>query len=180
MKKLVEGGDYFSDETMKHRDPLLYEQMVGQYLTEDEVAASIDKSDLTFSSILMSHIQMQYDNVLYNRQRDIEEGQMEESEDDDSDLDEDFGVAGRKPQTTEKEDLSEAERLMLRDEFLETMKLRFINGEDRDFNYSDVDNSVEYDPLDIRGHDEEEKYFDEDDTESTEPEPPCADVQMQD
>jgi len=45
---------------------------------------------------------------------------------------------------------------------------------------SDVDNSVEYDPLDIRGHDEEEKYFDEDDTESTEPEPPCADVQMQD
>ena len=72
MKKLVEGGDYFSDETMKHRDPLLYEQMVGQYLTEDEVAASIDKSDLTFSSILMSHIQMQYDNVLYNRQRDIE------------------------------------------------------------------------------------------------------------
>jgi len=44
-------------------------------------------------------------------------------------------TAGRKPQTTEKEDLSEAERLMLRDEFLETMKLRFINGEDRDFNY---------------------------------------------
>ena len=72
MKKLMEGGDYFSDDTMKHRDPLLYEQMVGQHLTEDEVAAQIDKSDLTFSSILLSHIQMQYDNVLYNRQRDVE------------------------------------------------------------------------------------------------------------
>ena len=72
MKKLLEGGEYFGDDAMKHRDPLMYEQMVGQYRTEDEVAGEIDKSDLTFSSILMSHIQMQYDNVLYNRQMDIE------------------------------------------------------------------------------------------------------------
>ena len=72
MKKLLEAGEYFGDDAMKHRDPLLYEQMVGQYRTEEEVAAEVDKSDLTFSSILLSHIQMQYDNVLYNRQRDIE------------------------------------------------------------------------------------------------------------
>ena len=30
-------GQYFSEEQMRNREPLLYEQYIGQYLTDDEV-----------------------------------------------------------------------------------------------------------------------------------------------
>jgi Coiled-coil domain containing protein (DUF2052) len=36
LKKLVKDGVYFNDSEMKSRNPLLYEQLVGQYMTEDE------------------------------------------------------------------------------------------------------------------------------------------------
>lgn len=29
-------GDYFSDNEMRNREPLLWEQLVGQYLSEEE------------------------------------------------------------------------------------------------------------------------------------------------
>lgn len=33
------GGEYFSDEQMRFRAPLLYEQYIGQYLTQEELSA---------------------------------------------------------------------------------------------------------------------------------------------
>jgi hypothetical protein len=33
----VKEGIYFSEKEMKQRNPLLYQQLVGQYLTEKEV-----------------------------------------------------------------------------------------------------------------------------------------------
>lgn len=49
---LVE-GDYFSDEQMRIREPLLYEQYIGQYLTDEEVRASCGVA-LTASALLFS------------------------------------------------------------------------------------------------------------------------------
>ena len=40
------------------------------------------------------------------------------------------------------------------------MQLRFLSGEEREFDYSKVDNNVEYDSIEQRRIDEEEKYFD--------------------
>lgn len=34
LRQLVADGEYFSDEQMRQREPLLYDQMVGQYLTD--------------------------------------------------------------------------------------------------------------------------------------------------
>ena len=70
MKKMMLSGDYFSEDEMKWRNPLLYEQMVGQHLTDDDIQAKIDKSDLSFSSILLNHIAVQHTNALYEHQKD--------------------------------------------------------------------------------------------------------------
>lgn len=62
----------FSDEEMKQRDPLLYEQMVGQYLNEDEINDMVDKADLRFSSILTKHMDVLQSNIIYGIQKELE------------------------------------------------------------------------------------------------------------
>ena len=44
----------------------------GQFLTDDELAAEIDKTDLSLSNILLKHIQVQHNKVLYQYQKDVE------------------------------------------------------------------------------------------------------------
>ncbi|KAK2166046.1 hypothetical protein LSH36_43g05040 [Paralvinella palmiformis] len=164
MKELVTGGVYFSDCEMKSRDPLLYEQMVGQYLTEEEILAEVQKHDGAISSVLFDHIEIMYNNELYAKQVEQEECQLEEGdsdeESDEQELMEDKNDDG------ERKQISEGERQMLRNEFISIMKQRFIHGEDHDFDYQTVDDCEEYDSLDIRTQDEEEKYFDADDSQS--------------
>ena len=63
---------YHSDEEMKQRDPLLYEQMVGQYLSPDEVDDMVDKSDLRFSTILTKHMDVLQSNIIYGLQKEME------------------------------------------------------------------------------------------------------------
>lgn len=49
LKKMVTEGTYFSEEEMRKRNPLLYEQLVGQYLSEEEkrMREEIDTSNIT-------------------------------------------------------------------------------------------------------------------------------------
>lgn len=47
-------------------------------------------------------------------------------------------------------------------DFREIMKNKFLNGEDIDFNYENVDKNEDLDDLVIRARDEEERYFDAD------------------
>ena len=72
MKKLVCEGEYFSEEEMKFRDPYLYDQMVGQFLTDEEIQAQVDKSDLRLSSILTRHLDLLDENARFARDRDKE------------------------------------------------------------------------------------------------------------
>lgn len=39
--RLPPGGEYFSDEQMRFRAPLLYEQYIGQYLSPEELSARV-------------------------------------------------------------------------------------------------------------------------------------------
>ncbi|XP_013397532.1 coiled-coil domain-containing protein 97 [Lingula anatina] len=164
MKKLIEDGEYFSEEEMKSRNPLLYEQMIGQYLTEEEIqekAGTFDRADCRFSHILMDHVGIVLQNELYYKQKEIENDQCEESEEEEEDECEEELEMDNGQSKDGRENLPEAERNLLKEEFLNIMKERFMNGEDEDFDYSKVDTNAEYDSLDIREHDEEEKYFDE-------------------
>lgn len=52
--------------------------------------------------------------------------------------------------------------MRLKDEFLALMRQSFIDGRDTGFDYSKVDDDSDFDDLDARQRDAEEKYFDED------------------
>ena len=61
---------------MKSRDPLLYEQLIGQYLTEEDVQSTVKNKDLGFASVLMQHVQALQDNELFNQLKDTEVSQV--------------------------------------------------------------------------------------------------------
>jgi len=72
MKRLVTAGDYFSDEEMKHRDPLMYEDMIGQHLSEAEISKMVDKSEASLSGILLKHLRVMQNNDQYAIQKEME------------------------------------------------------------------------------------------------------------
>ncbi|CAH1790663.1 unnamed protein product [Owenia fusiformis] len=166
MKDMTANSDYFSEDSMKMRDPLLYEQMIGKYLDDDEIneRAGIDKTDMRMSSIILQHLEMRQESAIRELQRDKEECQMEEEDDDDDDDEDDSEMEEEQETKTKNKDgkLSDGEKLLLRQEFIQTMQERFIDGKDLDFDYSEVDGNVEYDSLAIREQDELEQYFDGD------------------
>ncbi|KAH8029157.1 hypothetical protein HPB51_023703 [Rhipicephalus microplus] len=152
LERLKTGGEYFSDKEMRRRNPLLFEQMIGRYMTEKE-KLDLDKMDfstLTFSGLLMEHIDRNEVTSLRRQQQDLEEATFEES---DSDSEEE-----------ECEDdaphVSATEKRLLRNEFMNTMYESFLSGKDKDYDYDSVDNNADFDSLQTRQHDEEEKYFD--------------------
>lgn len=51
LKKMVEEGSYFTETEMRNRNPLLYEELVGKYLTPEERKErlnNIDTSNITY------------------------------------------------------------------------------------------------------------------------------------
>lgn len=154
MKKLENEGEYFSEEEMKYRDPYLYEQLIGQFITEEEAQKTIDKSDLRFSTILLKHMDQLDENELYYKEKEKEECQMEEEDtsDDEEEIEEES-----------TEEISEERKNDLKLEFTRIMKERFLAGKDKKFDYSSVDHNTEYDDLEVLERDEEEKYFDSED-----------------
>lgn len=163
------GGEYFSDEQMRFRAPLLYEQYIGQYLTPEELSArtpapqaprpgspstpAYPLSDLLFQSYQERELQQKL-----LRQQEEEEACLEEEEDSDEE-----------DQSSDKDSESwvpdSEERLILREEFTSRMHQRFLDGKDGGFDYSTVDDNPDFDNLDIVSRDEEERYFDEEEPE---------------
>uniref|UniRef100_A0A4W4EGG4 CCD97-like C-terminal domain-containing protein n=1 Tax=Electrophorus electricus TaxID=8005 RepID=A0A4W4EGG4_ELEEL len=156
LRALQKEGQYFSEEQMRMREPLLYEQYIGQYLSEEEI---LQRAEVTMQQglggladlLINSYQEKQLQERLQeeqNREHCAEEEEEEEDEDEDE------------PTAEEK--------AMLREEFLSQMHQSFLDGKDKDFNYSEVDENPDYDNLDIVSRDAEERYFDEDDNEEEE------------
>ncbi|XP_077522832.1 coiled-coil domain-containing protein 97-like [Amblyomma americanum] len=157
LERLKTGGEYFSDKELRRRNPLLFEQMIGRYMTEKE-KQDLDKMDfstLTFSGLLMEHIDRNEVTSRRRQQQDLEEATFEEndSDSDDEECQEDAPC------------VSATEKRMLRNEFMNTMYESFLSGKDREYDYESVDNNAEYDSLKTRQHDEEERYFDSEEPE---------------
>lgn len=155
LNQLMENSDYFSDEEMRHRNPLLFEHYVGQYLTqEDKERLDMgDGSDMTLSGIILKKMKIDNRRKFLRQQQELESGQIQETDSDTEEVE-----VKRK---SVKPILDEQERLRYHQEFLRAMQLTFLNGEDREFDYSKVDTSEEYDSLDLIGRDAEDLYFDE-------------------
>lgn len=173
LRELIQGGEYFSDEQMRFRAPLLYEQYIGQYLTQEELSArtpahhqppkpgspgtpACPLSDL----LLQSYQERELQQRLLQQQEEEDACLEEEEEEEDSDEEDQSPGKDSEAWVPDSE-----ERLILREEFTSRMHQRFLDGKDGDFDYSTVDDNPDFDNLDIVARDEEERYFDEEEPE---------------
>uniref|UniRef100_A0A3Q3LEL8 Coiled-coil domain containing 97 n=1 Tax=Mastacembelus armatus TaxID=205130 RepID=A0A3Q3LEL8_9TELE len=157
LRALQKEGQYFSEEQMRVREPLLYEQYIGQYLTDEESARG------GLAHLLLNSYQERLIQNRLQEEQEREEGAQEEDED------EEEGGEYDRVQLNEWAPTAQ-EKALLREEFISQMHRRFLDGKDKDFNYSEVDENPEYDNLDIVSRDAEDKYFDEDEEEEDEDE----------
>ncbi|XP_024623915.1 coiled-coil domain-containing protein 97 isoform X2 [Neophocaena asiaeorientalis asiaeorientalis] len=172
LRELIQEGEYFSDEQMRFRAPLLYEQYIGQYLTLEELSArtpaqrppkpgppgtpACPLSDL----LLQSYQERELQQRLLQQQEEEEACLEEEEEEEDSDEEDQRPDKDLEAWVPDSE-----ERLILREEFTSRMHQHFLDGKDGDFDYSTVDDNPDFDNLDIVARDEEERYFDEEEPE---------------
>lgn len=162
MQELEVGGEYFSEEAMKRREPLLYEQMVGQYLTEEEkLDKEVDHSDLRLSTILMKHMEEAQEKSLYKQQKEEEECQEEESEDssEEEEKEEDEEMKDDEIPEISNKRATDVWHQQLHAEFKSIMQEKFMSGKDSDFDYRQIDSNPDYDSMVAKGRDEEDRYF---------------------
>lgn len=188
LKQLITENSYFSEVEMMKRNPLLYEQLVGQYLNEEE-RRERDRGENTNTlvKILLEGIERDEAFIRKKQQQEAEADAMEESESDDdydgrikvppapkpstsrwgefSDIQEHI-ISKHGLITTNQKFITQQERQLLRDEFISIMYSNFLNGVD-DFDYTTVDNNDAYDNIEILGNDEEDKYFDSEEPDDT-------------
>ncbi|KAL7741128.1 hypothetical protein ACLKA6_018156 [Drosophila palustris] len=189
MQQLLQKGEYFSEHEMMQRAPELYQELVGQYLTEEEKKQrdSYDVRNTSFSGILMHTLeQKQRDELLQQVGPSIEtetEAPLVPESNTDCEVpdacrkqwggfDDDEPVACSTSRITVSqapvklntittpEYYNPAERELLRNEFMGLMKERFLSGQDKDFDYTTVDDNVLLDDLKQIERDEEDAYFD--------------------
>ncbi|KAM4696564.1 coiled-coil domain-containing protein 97 isoform 2-T2 [Rhinophrynus dorsalis] len=164
LQQLITAGEYFSDEQMRERDPLMYEHYVGQYQSEEEIMSQNSK-DLSqaasLSDVLLNSCQEQALQRRLDIQRELEDNCKEEDEDEEEESE---------LQSDEERAVDSEEKALMREEFVSRMHQRFLDGKDHDFDYSEVDDNPDFDNLDIITHDEEERYFDDDDDDDDEEE----------
>ncbi|XP_072938915.1 coiled-coil domain-containing protein 97 [Epargyreus clarus] len=177
LQKLQNETDYFSDKQMMLRNPLLYEQLVGQYLTEDEIQErdSVDSENLTLLTMILDTIDRNEMREMKNEQL-LEESQRDECVNQDSCTSMDgvrksnekqWGafdipdtVPSHIPETRQQTMINANERNLLREEFQQEMYSSFIEGRDAEIDYTSIDNNEEYDDLQQISQDAEDKYFD--------------------
>nr|XP_012216227.1 PREDICTED: vacuolar protein sorting-associated protein 35 isoform X4 [Linepithema humile] len=210
LKTLIEKGEYFSECEMMKRNPLLYEHLVGQYLTEEEKKArdSIDTRSVNYVDVLLETIERhKLEKHLKLQQKEEDEVREENDSDDDDDDDDDdndvdddnsresiisknsnkqthfqWGEDINKVTVKNKSDRDKKQNKILnqeiqlfRQEFVTNMYQSFLDGKDRDFDYSAVDDNEAYDNVELRNQDEEEKYFDSEAPETVLPHNECND-----
>ncbi|KAG9468370.1 hypothetical protein GDO78_022877 [Eleutherodactylus coqui] len=161
LQQLISAGEYFSDEQMRDRDPLMYEHYVGRYQSEEEIMSqnSRDMAEATsLSDVLLNSCAEESLQRRLEAQREMEQCCEEEEEESDDSAEEESEL-----QSDEEREVDSEERALMREEFVSRMHQRFLDGKDRDFNYSEVDDNPDFDNLDIVNRDEEERYFDDDD-----------------
>lgn len=178
---------YFSEKEMMSRQPYVYDQLIGQYMTDAEkrIRDFIDGEDCAgFSNVLLESISSDHINELRKKQEAAESDESESDNSNDVSLDRVESAApvdGLYPQIPPSyrqhwgdfEDdikptgskrkcqnyISATEKSMLREEFIGIMHSNFIEGKDSDFDYQIVDENSDYDDLVLQSQDEEDRYF---------------------
>jgi hypothetical protein len=80
-------SDYFSDESIQLREPVLYDQYVGQHIPANEKSKPFEK-DVTLVNRIFSNMDRKFVEDHLYEQKVIDEEQLEEEEDDEDEEDE--------------------------------------------------------------------------------------------
>ncbi|XP_041988662.1 coiled-coil domain-containing protein 97 [Aricia agestis] len=183
LQRLKSSTDYFSDKQMMYRNPLLYEQLVGQYLTNEELQErdGMDTENDSFLKVILESVERNEMREKRNIQSMLEDLHLPDSEDHITekvapsssmkekrwgDFDEPDTQPSHIPEPRLESMINANERNLLREEFLQEMYSSFIEGHDMEFDYSTVDNNEEYDDLEQISRDAEDRYFDSEDNDS--------------
>ena len=144
---------------MKARNPLLYDQLIGKFLTKEEKedAARPDMTNCSLTNIILEHMDLNKERDDHKRMKADEE--EEEFDTDDEDEDEDTNSAEVNEQIAKQE----GGREFLRQQFEKSSYHSFLEGKDAAFDYSKVDNDESLDDLDMEQRDAEERYFEDSD-----------------
>lgn len=158
MQKMISAGDeHFSEESMRQRNPLLYGQLIGQFLTDEErsVADRPDMTNCSLANIIMEHMDIDRERNLKKRLQGNEEEEFDtDSEDEDLQLTVSPNPTGS---------LDDGEKNALKREFVQASYQSFIAGLDAGVDYSLIDEDSDLDDLNLENRENEERYFDEDD-----------------
>ncbi|KAJ3044256.1 hypothetical protein HK097_001544 [Rhizophlyctis rosea] len=186
------GSEYFSDEAYEAREPELYEEYVGQHIPQSERVAPFRDDMGLVDRILYNMDRQRHIDDLEAARRDAEEGYQEfETDDEEEEEKLESGKADESIPTTNgsamdvdgadqfggptasgtdggnNEDtpdaLSVEERDELKAEFRSLMENRFVEGKEKDFDYTTVDNNPVYDASDQANSDIADAYFDSED-----------------
>ncbi|CAF4595112.1 unnamed protein product [Rotaria socialis] len=177
MQQLIARGSYFSDEAMKERSPLLYEQMIEKYNDKETTPLIARTANGPLADFYMEHLEsINYQERLekeFEKEERLRHGGHIESDDDDESDDNDGEEENAKNYTNTERDLYRQEFLAIqkgKDDYILAIFVidkqcikKFLNGEDSNIDYTSIDNNENLDDIKIREHDEEEKYFDDED-----------------
>lgn len=181
---LDDDHQYFSETEMMKRNPLLYDQLVGQYLSEEE-KRSRDRlalgENLTLVQVLMegieredAEIKRKSDEMLMMKQTQPLSSN-ENCDNDGSDdayssiqhytqwgeFHDDVKVIMMNPDNNKNTKITIEEQQLMRSEFVSMMYQQFLDGKEVDyFDYELVDTDDKYDTVDFKEHDDEDRYFD--------------------
>lgn len=142
LHKLKADTDYFSDKQMMYRNPLLYEQLVGQYLTDEEIKArDTTDNDSSLLNIILETVDRNNLQEMKNRQCMLEGLTIEDAlitpevstakenlsnEKHWGEFDEPDTIVTFKPEIRQEALINANERNLLREEFLQEMYSSFI------------------------------------------------------
>ena len=152
-KMIHENNEHFTEAAMKARNPLLHEQLVGRFMTEEEKEEEgrPDMSNCSLTNIILEHMDLNKERDEKKRLKELEE-EEEFDTDDESDQDEEEGI-GRQ----------EGGREFLKQQFVKAAYQSFLDGRDSGIDYKIIDTDTTLDDLDAEQRDQEERYFDDSD-----------------
>lgn len=167
LKMIEEENSYFSEEEMIRRDPELYEEIVGQYLSiAEKQARRFDPRNCdSLVEILYESIDKREESLRKDNEVPAENY---DSDSENSNHEQQWGnfenERSAKNRKRKSHFITKGEQEVLRDEWVGIMYNNFLSGKDPDFDYSEIDNNDMYDETKEKSQDCEDKYFEEEET----------------
>jgi len=149
LQRMIQSSDsHFSEAAMRERNPLLYEQLVGRFRTEEEKASdnAVDMTNCSLSNMILEHMDI-------NKERDDKKRMEDEEAEEEFDTDDE----------DTSDDKLEGGREFLKQEFINASYQSFLAGKDSGLNYHLIDTDTTLDDLEAEEMEAQEKYFDESD-----------------